>query len=53
MKYEVTAELNLDKFISELCDVAEALYECADNLKRIKVKYEGKEESEGVAKSDI
>ena len=47
MKYEVTAELNLDKFISELCDTAEALYECANQLKRIKIKYEGNEESEG------
>ena len=38
-KYEITAELNLKKIISESREVAQALNEFADNLERIEKKY--------------
>ncbi len=44
--YEVTAELNLKKFIAESREVAQALNEFADNLERIEKKYAEPKESE-------
>lgn len=46
MKYEITAELDLKKLISELCEVAHALYECADHLSLIESMYADKEEQD-------
>jgi len=45
--YEITAEMNLKKIISESREVAKALNEFADNLERIEKKYsEPQERSE-------
>ena len=45
--YEITAELNLKKIITESREVAQALNEFADNLERIEKKYsETQERSE-------
>ena len=37
--YEIAAEMNLKKIISESREVAQALNEFADNLERIEKKY--------------
>lgn len=37
--YEITAEMNLEKLISESREVSQALNEFADNLERIEKKY--------------
>jgi len=47
-KYEITAEMNLKKIISESREVAQALNEFADNLELIEKKYAEPQESEGV-----
>lgn len=44
--YEITAELNLKKAISESREVAQALNEFADNLERIEKKYAEPQEKE-------
>lgn len=44
--YKITAELNLEKIIAELREVAQAFYECADDLERIEKKYADPQESE-------
>ena len=44
--YEITAELNLKKIISESREVAQVLNEFADNLERIEKKYAESQESE-------
>lgn len=44
-KYEITAELNLEKIIAESREVAQALNEFADNLERIEKKYAEPQES--------
>jgi hypothetical protein len=44
--YEITAEINLKKIISESREVAQALNEFADNLERIEKKYAELQESE-------
>ena len=44
--YEITAEMNLKKIISESKEVAQALNEFADNLERIEKKYAEPQESE-------
>ena len=44
--YEITAELNLKKIISESREVAKAFNEFADELERIEKKYEESHESE-------
>lgn len=44
--YEITAEMNLKKIIAESRDVAQALNDFADDLERIKKKYEEPQESE-------
>lgn len=49
-KFEITAELNLQNLIDETRETAEALYELADNLERIKKKYAHKSESEDKCK---
>ena len=46
MKYEITAEMNLEKIIAESREVAQALTEFADNLERIEKKYAKPQESE-------
>lgn len=45
-KYEITAELNLEKIIAELKDVARVFNETADELYQIKKKYAELQESE-------
>jgi hypothetical protein len=46
-KYEIMAELNLEKIIAESREVAQALNEFADELERIEEKYaESQERSE-------
>ena len=42
--YEITAELNLKKIISESREVAQAFNEFADELERIEKKYEDDED---------
>lgn len=44
--YKITAELNLEKFIAESREVAQALNEFADTLERIEKKYVDPQESE-------
>lgn len=44
--YEITAEMNLKKIIAESREVAQALNEFADSLKRIEKKYAEPQESE-------
>ena len=44
--YEVTAELNLEKLIAELREVAQVFNETADDLERIEKKYAEPQESE-------
>lgn len=44
--YEITAEMNLEKIISEAREVAQAVNDFADNLERIEKKYAGQQESE-------
>ncbi len=41
--YEITAEMNLEKIISEAREVAQALNDFADSLERIEKKYEDAE----------
>ena len=48
MTYEITADLNLKKIISESKEVAQAWNEFADNLERIEKKYAESQESEEV-----
>ena len=43
-KYEITAELNLEKIIAESREVAQALNEFADNLEQIEKKYSDSQE---------
>lgn len=38
-KYEITAELNLEKIIAESREVAQAMNDFADELERIEKKY--------------
>ena len=38
--YQIAAEMNLQKFIDEAREVAQALNEFADNLERIQEKYD-------------
>lgn len=38
--YQIAAEMNLQKFIDEAREVAQALNEFADNLERIQKKYD-------------
>lgn len=47
MKYEITAEMNLRNFILELREVAQALYECADKLVMIEIKYNKEQTDNG------
>ena len=44
--YEITAEMDLKKIISESREVAQALNDFADNLERIEKKYAEPQESE-------
>lgn len=44
--YEITAEMNLKKIISESREVAQVINEFADNLERIERKYAAPQESE-------
>ena len=44
--YKITAELNLEKIIAEVKEVAQALNEFADNLEQIEKKYAEPRESE-------
>lgn len=46
MKYEITAEMKLEKIIAESREVAQALNEFADNLEQIEKKYAESQESE-------
>ena len=50
--YEITAELNLKKIITESREVAQALNEFADNLERIEKKYSEKKYSETQERSE-
>lgn len=45
-EYEITAEMNLKKIISESREVAQALNEFADKLEKIEKKYTEPQESE-------
>ena len=45
--FEITAEMNLKKIISESREVAQALNDFADNLERIEKKYAEPQEMEG------
>lgn len=47
LTYEIKAEMNLKKIITESKEVAQALNEFADNLERIEKKYAEPQESEG------
>jgi len=38
-KYEITAEMNLEKIIAEAREVAQAFNEFADNMEQIEKKY--------------
>ena len=44
--YEITAEMNLKKIIDESREVAQALYEFAENLEKIEKKYADEESEE-------
>jgi hypothetical protein len=44
--YEITAELNMEKLIAELREVAQVFNETADNLEQIERKYAEPQESE-------
>lgn len=44
--YEVTAELNLKKIITESREVAQAFNEFADNLEKIEKKYSESQEND-------
>jgi uncharacterized protein YukE len=41
--YEITAEMNLEKIISEAREVAQAVNDFADSLEQIQKKYEDAE----------
>ena len=45
-KYEITAEMNLEKIISEAREVAQAVNDFADSLEQIQKKYEDAERRE-------
>lgn len=45
-KYEITAEMNLEKIIAESREVSQALNEFADKLEQIEKKYADKVERE-------
>lgn len=50
--FEITAEMNLKKIISESREVAQALNDFADNLERIEKKYAEPQEMETIIEAD-
>lgn len=49
MKYEITAELNLQTLAAEARETAEAFIELAESLERIEAKYNKKPQKESGA----